>query len=52
MDDEYLGLVKEFWDDGQLFENTTIGSDVANGQRTYFQTGSLQLARNSVLAWD
>jgi DNA repair photolyase len=52
VDDEYLGLVKEFWDDGQLFENTTIGSDVVDGQRAYFQTDRLQLARDSVLAWD
>ncbi len=52
LDDEYLGLVKEFWDDGQLFENTTIGSDVVDGQRVYFQTDRLQLARDSVLAWD
>ncbi len=52
VDDEYLGLVKEFWDDGQLFENTMIGSDVVNGQRVYFQTDRLQLASDSVLAWD
>ena len=52
IDDEYLGLVKEFWDDGQLFENTTIGSEVIDGRRRYFQTDCLQLARDSVLAWD
>jgi hypothetical protein len=52
LDDEYLGLVKEFWDNGQLFENTTIDSDVVDGQRVYFQTDRLQLARNPVLAWD
>jgi hypothetical protein len=52
VDDEYLGLVKELWDDGQLFENTTIGSDVVGGRRTYFQADRLQLARDSVLAWD
>jgi DNA repair photolyase len=52
VDEEYLGLVEEFWDDGQLFENTTIGSDVVDGQRAYFQTDRLQLARDSVLAWD
>ena len=44
--------VKEFWDNGQLFENTTIGSDVVNGQRVYFQTDRLHLAGNRVLAWD
>ena len=52
VDEEYLDLVKQFWDDGQLFENTTIGSDVVEGQRAYFQTDRLRLARNSVLAWD
>ena len=52
LDDEYLGLVKQFWEDGQLFENTTIGSDIVDGQRAYFQTDRLQLARDSVLAWD
>lgn len=52
LDDEYLGLVKEFWDDGQLFENTTIASEVVAGQRAYFQSDRLQLARDSVLAWD
>jgi DNA repair photolyase len=52
LDDEYLGLVKGFWDDGQLFENTTLGSNVVDGQRVYFQTDRLQLAGNSVLSWD
>jgi hypothetical protein len=52
VDDEYLELVKQFWDDGQLFENTMIGSEVVDGQRAYFQTDRLQLAKNSVLAWD
>jgi DNA repair photolyase len=52
VDDEYLGLVKHFWDNGQLFENTTIGSAVVNGERAYCRTDRLQLARDSVLAWD
>src|SRR5207249_674899 len=36
VDDEYMSLVKEFWDSGQLFENTTIGNDVVDGQRAHF----------------
>jgi DNA repair photolyase len=52
VDDDYLGLVQTFWDDGQLFHNTTIGSELVDGKRVYFQTGRLQLAKDSILAWD
>jgi len=52
LDDEYLALVKQFWDDGQLFANTTIGSEVVDGQRVHFQTDHLHLAEDTVLAWD
>lgn len=52
VDDDYLDLVQKYWDDGQLFENTTIGSELVDGKRAYFQTGRLQLAKHSVLAWD
>ena len=52
VDDDYLDLVQKFWDDGQLFENTTIGSELADGKRAYFQTGRLEVAKHSVLAWD
>lgn len=52
LDDEYLELIKALWDDGQLFENTRIGNHVIDGERVYFKTDRLQLARNSVLAWD
>ncbi len=52
LDDEYLGLVKEFWDNGQLFENTTIAGEAVNGGREYFPAGRLRLANDSVLAWD
>ena len=52
LDDEYLDLVKSLWDDGQLFENTRIGTDFSGGERVYFSTDRLQLARDSVLAWD
>lgn len=52
VDDEYLAVLKEFWDNGQLFENTTITSDVTEGERMYVRIGRLQLATESVLAWD
>lgn len=52
VDDEYFDLIKTLWDDGELFQNTRIGSDVIDGQRVYFPTDRLQLAKNSVLAWD
>ncbi len=52
VDDDYLNLVQAFWDDGQLFDNTTIGSELIDGKRVYFQTGRLQLVQDSILAWD
>ena len=52
VDDEYLALVRELWDSGELFENTTIASEMIDGQRNYYRTEHLQLARDSVLAWD
>ena len=52
VDEEYLDLVRALWDDGQLFENTRIGNDFIDGERVYFRTDRLQLARDSVLAWD
>jgi DNA repair photolyase len=51
VDDDYLALVKKYWDDGQLFQNTTIASENTGGRRRYFQTGRLQLDEG-VLAWD
>ncbi len=52
VDQDYLDLVQTFWDDGQLFENTTIASELTGGRRGYFQTGRLQLAEHSTLSWD
>jgi DNA repair photolyase len=51
LDDEFLDLVKTFWDDGSLFENTDIACDQTNGRRRYYRSGRLNL-RESVLTWD
>ncbi len=52
IDDEYLALIKQFWDDGQLFENTSVREAITAAGRTYHRTDQLHLARDTVLAWD
>ncbi|MBZ5581944.1 MAG: radical SAM protein [Acidobacteriia bacterium] len=51
LDEEYLNLVKTFWDDGSLFENTAIACETANGDHLYYRSDRLNL-RESVLTWD
>lgn len=52
LDDEYTALVGQYWDDGQLFENTTIHPLDTPGGRMYLRTNRLNLARDTVMAWD
>lgn len=52
VDEEYLEFVEPLWEDGQLFENTHMHSDVVAGRRVYFPTDQLHLASESVLSWD
>jgi DNA repair photolyase len=52
VDEEYLAFVKSLWDNGELFENTAMGSDVVDGRRVYFRTETLHLERDAVMAWD
>lgn len=52
VDEEYLVFVKSLWDNGELFENTAMGSDVVDGGRVYFRTETLHLERDAVMAWD
>jgi len=52
VDEEYLVFVKSLWDNGELFENTAMGSDVVDGSRVYFRTETLHLERDAVMAWD
>ena len=52
VDEEYLDFVETLWEDGQLFENTHMQSDVVAGRRVYFPTDQLHLASESVLSWD
>ena len=52
VDGEYLALVKELWDDGQLFAHTKIGSAMIDGERVHFRTECLQPGTNAVFAWD
>lgn len=51
VDDEYLDLVKTFWDDGVLFENTAIACEMVGGRRLYYRSDKLNL-HESVLTWD
>ena len=52
VDAEYLHLLRGLWDNGELFENTSLSSEFAGGERLYFRTDQLHLASDSVLAWD
>jgi len=52
LDDDYLSLLREFWDDGQLFENTRIGTEIINGRRHYFRTPQMNSAKGTILSWD
>lgn len=52
VDDEYLGFVETLWEDGQLFENARMDSELVDGRRNYFRTDHLRLATDSVLSWD
>ena len=53
IDDEYLDLVHQLWESGELFENTTItAAEASNGPRSYVRTDRLHLAREAVLSWD
>lgn len=51
LDDEYLALVKTYWDGGLLFANTAIAGEVKGGERVYYRSGALNLTA-SVLNWD
>lgn len=51
LDNEYLDLVKTFWDDGVLFDNTVISCDTAGSDRLYYRSDRLNL-RETVLHWD
>jgi DNA repair photolyase len=52
LDDEYLSLLKYYWDDGQLFDNTRIGTEIVEGRRLYFRTSRINSAKGIVLSWD
>ena len=52
LDDEYLDLLREYWNDGQLFDNARMGSEIEDGQRYYFRTPQLNSVGGSVLSWD
>jgi DNA repair photolyase len=52
IDNEYLGLLSAFWDNGQLFDNTIIGNEIVDGKRVYFRTKQMHSARGKVLSWD
>jgi hypothetical protein len=52
LDDEYLRLLKGFWDDGQLFENTRIAAEIIGGRRFYFGTPHMNSAKGTILSWD
>lgn len=52
LDDEYLKLLKGFWDDGQLFDNTRIDSEIVNGRRLYYRTQKMNAAKDKILSWD
>jgi DNA repair photolyase len=52
LDDEYLSLLKGFWDDGQLFDNTRIGTEIVKGRRFCFRTPHMNSAKGTILSWD
>jgi DNA repair photolyase len=52
VDGEYLKLLKGFWDDGQLFENSEIGNEIVDGKRVHFRTKQTNSARSRILSWD
>ena len=52
LDNEYLELLKGFWDDGQLFDNTNIGSKMVKKERLYYRTQQMNSARGTILSWD
>ena len=52
LDEEYRELLKGFWEDGQLFENTRIGGKLIDGQRIYRKVSDPIYAHDSIMAWD
>jgi DNA repair photolyase len=52
VDDEYICLLNAFWDSGQLFDNTAIGTEIVDGKRIYFRTKQMNSERGAVLSWD
>ncbi len=52
LDDEYLDLLRGYWNDGQLFDNARMGGEIEDGQRYYLKTPQLNSAVGSVLSWD
>ncbi len=51
LDEEYVDLVKTFWDEGLLFGNTVISCEKVGRDRVYYRSDRLDL-RESVLNWD
>jgi hypothetical protein len=52
VDDEYLELVKSFWDDGQLFENTRIHRMPSGDEPLYYRSERLNENPAALMSWD